>query len=134
MSKPTGRPRGRPRKIIVDRAAPTERQSVPMVRASRRHAGAMKKIFGLTPEEMDKLLPRDIFRMLAKVAMMVHDEKMLMQIARDWGPYEHARKSEGPQLTPEEIRRLGEIARSEAARRGLVVPPLDRSTDRALPN
>jgi hypothetical protein len=103
-----------------------------MVRASRRHAAVMKKIFALSDQDIDALLPRDIFRMLAKVAMKVNDERMLMQIARDWAPYEHARKNETVTFTPEEIRRLADAARTEASRRGMVIDIAERRPERAL--
>ena len=113
MSKPTGRPNGRPRKVI---GAPIVSPRTPVTRDTRDFA----VVFGeLTEAQIDALLPRDLFRLLVKVAIAAKDDKMLHVLVRDWAPYEHARKTEGPQLTAEEVRRLGEMARTEAIRRGV---------------
>ena len=117
MTKPTGRPRGRPPKIKPDIEA--ER---PAVASRRRNIAAMVQVFGaMTAEEIETLLPRDIFRLLVKMSIIAKDDKMLHTLARDWAPYEHARKSETVTFTPEEVRRLADAARLEASRRGMVI-------------
>lgn len=109
-------------RAAADRVA-AARHKVKNTRAS----GIVGEVFGkLSEAEIDALLPRDIFRMLVKVAVMARDEKMLHLLARDWGPYEHARKSETVTFTPEEVRRLADAARLEASRRGMVIDVTER--------
>jgi hypothetical protein len=104
------------------------------VMASRRVSARVRKIFAISEAAMDALMPRDIFRMLAKAAMLRNDEKMLLAVARDWGPYEHAKKTDAPPLTPDEVRYLGEIARAEANRRRIDITRFNRDADGAMPN
>lgn len=85
-----------------------------------KHTHYMKRYFGpMTDAEIKKLKPLELFAGLAFIAVKCRDYVMLREVAKDWAPYEHARKNENVNLTPEEIRKLADLARVEAAKRGL---------------
>jgi hypothetical protein len=97
-------------------------------------AGEAEALFGLTEAEIQALLPRDILRLAAHHAVRVGDLKLAREIAKDWAPYEHARKSETVTITPEDLKRVADTARREAARRGLDVELARLPVAGAVPN
>lgn len=132
------RPVGRPRKVGLfddgpapDPAAPKKRGRPKGVRnttlkphtvrdAKLRHSKYLKAYFGhLTDAEIKKLKPLELFAGLAFIAVKTRDHVMLREVAKDWAPYEHARKNENVNIGPEELRRIADLARSEATKRGI---------------
>lgn len=85
-----------------------------------RHSKYMLKYFGhMTDAEIKKLKPLDLFAGLVFIAVKTRDHLMLREVAKDWAPYEHARKSDAVPLTPDEVIRIVNTARAEAVKRGL---------------
>jgi hypothetical protein len=138
MKKPVGRPR-KIKGLFDDGPAPAlpppavkrkpgrpkgARNTMHTVATKRdarlRHSKYMLKYFGhLTDAEIKKLKPLELFAGLAFIAVKTRDHMMLREVAKDWAPYEHARKNENVNIGPEELRRIADLARSEAAKRGI---------------
>jgi len=126
VTKPTGRPRGRPK------GAPNK-TTKKRIRLSRWR-GARSGFATLTEEQILALVPREAFRLLLQHYVRVHDLDKIREVAKDWAPYEHARKTDQQPLTPEEIRQLGNLARSEASRRGYDLKDAPGPADGIMPN
>lgn len=149
MTKPTGRPRGRPPKSdalktvlsqlrpAISKEARTRAEAAAetaKIQADERATKQADIWASIQSDQVDKMLPMDIFRFLAKLAFAAKDEDQLHKVARDWGPYEHAKKTDGPILTPDELRILGNLARAETSRRGYDGPAAPGHSEGAFPN
>lgn len=100
-----------------------------------KHTHYMKRYFGpMTDAEIKKLKPLELFAGLAFIAVKCRDYVMLREVAKDWAPYEHARKNENVNLTPEEVRRIANLARIEAYRRGVDLGDTPGPSEGAVPN
>ncbi|MDR3534010.1 MAG: hypothetical protein P4L90_26020 [Rhodopila sp.] len=102
---------------------PGSKNKTTLEKARRIIAGVelAAKIDNLTEEQIQALTPRDVFRLLLQEYVRKKDWGKAQEVAKDWAPYEHAKRSETLNLTPEEVRRIADTARSEAARRGISV-------------
>lgn len=130
--KPTGRPRGRPSKNPIEAAK--RKVAIEQSVAKRLHnAQFVAEVFNVTDAEALAFRPKDLFPRLVLVAIKAGDHQELRALARDWAPYEHARVTEH-QLTPEEIRQLGNMARSEASRRGYDLTDTPGPAEGTMPN
>jgi hypothetical protein len=114
----TGNPPGRP----------PGRKNAATVERERLHDAAKAKAFdGLTEDEIQRLTPRDIFRLVAQAAVRMKDLPLCLRAAADWAPYEHPKlasetlkiQNDDSNLSDEDLRReLAEIERCEALAKG----------------
>jgi hypothetical protein len=97
-------------------------------------AGIPTSLSDLTEEQIKAMLPRDLFRLMMQDAVRQQNFKLALEVATVWAPYEHAKRTETLNLTPEEVRRIADAARSEAARRGFDVEVADGPPAGTLPH
>jgi hypothetical protein len=77
--------------------------------------------FGLTPEQIAVLQPIDVLALCTRHAILRGDAEAALSAAKAWAPYVHAKAQPPIELTEDDLRRIIEAARVEAARRGLKI-------------
>lgn len=89
-----GRQKGTPNKSTAER--------------DREHDAIKADVFGaLTEAEIQAITPRDMFRLVARVAVRQSNVPLILKCATDWAPYMHAKLAPlivEPPKEPEEER------------------------------
>ena len=89
--KPTGRPPGRPKGRKSASTIERERRAAAL--EQKAQAAASLTFENLTEEQIQALLPRDIFRLLAQHYTRKGDTTAVERVAARWAPYEHPQLS-----------------------------------------
>ena len=120
MTKPTGRPPGRPKGPGKSRtAAIKQRVAVDL---------------GLAEDQIANATPFDAFKWLLASALRMGDVDRAREVARDWAPYLQAKAVAPLLLTEDDIRRIAAFARSEASRRGYDIETPAEPAAGTMPN
>lgn len=116
-----GRQKGTPNKAKVEREA--------------KLAESRERILAtLTPEQIAAMSPLDVMLQAMQIEAQTGEWRTAAALAKEAAPYLHAKKTEAPALTPEELMRFADLARSEAARRGYDDARATRPPEGSLPN
>jgi len=129
MTKPTGRPRGRPPGSGKGQAA---RKLVGSATGKPAHY-RRKPPWGLTEAQLATADPLAVMRALLVDAVRRHDRDSAFRVAVQLAPYLHSRPP--LILTPEMLREFAQMARAEMKRRrGLDLMRDDAAAPPAKPN
>lgn len=133
MPRGGARPNSGPKKgwKALAKAADKEAQALGTALKVTKEA---QPLFGLTEDQIKTLLPKDLFRLSMQHYVRIGNEVMAFRRAVEWAPYEHARRANDGNMTPQELKQIAEHARSEAANRGFDVEIAGSHPAGALPN